>query len=307
MTYGLTVAAFVLIYAIFALGLNLQLGYTGIVNFGYVAFVAIGAYASALLTVDQGWPIWAAWGAATLLAAISSLPLGALTLRLGGDYFAIVTLGFSELVVLFILNQRGLTRGAVGVTGIPRPFAAIGPIGSSELLLAIIAAVLGVVVLVSWRISHSPLGRVLRAIQANETAAQALGKNTAHFKVMVLVIGSGIAGLAGALYAHWLQYVSPGQFTPDVTFDTFIALILGGMGSLAGPILGAFLLILFLQGTTILPDYIPFLSARELASVRFMIVGLVLVLLMLFRPSGLLGGTGRRVLTRKGTDGSSGR
>lgn len=294
MTYFLTVAAFGLIYAILALGLNLQMGYTGIVNFGYVAFVAIGAYTSALLTVDLHWPMAGAWAAATLLPALASLPLGLLTLRLGGDYFAVVTLGFSQVVVLIILNERWLTRGALGVVGIPKTFAAAGPLLSTELMLAVIAAVLGAVLLLVWRVAHSPLGRLLRAIQSNEAAAQALGKNTAHFKVSVLVIGSGIAGLAGALYAHWVQYISPEQFTPDVTFNTFIALILGGVGSLAGPVIGAFVLILFLQGTILLPDYIPFVSVSQLAAIRFMVIGALLVLLMLFRPEGILGGTRTR-------------
>lgn len=290
MTYFLTVAAFGLIYAILALGLNLQMGYTGIVNFGYVAFVAIGAYASALLTVDLHWPIAAAWAAAAVLPAIASLPLGLLTIRLGGDYFAVVTLGFSQVVVLVILNERWLTRGALGVTDIPKLFAGTGPAHSTELMLAVIAGVLVAVLLLIWRVSHSPLGRLLRAIQANEAAAQALGKNTAHFKVTVLVIGSGIAGLAGALYAHWVQYISPEQFTPDVTFNTFIALILGGVGSLVGPVVGAFVLIAFLQGTILLPDYLPFVSVNQLAAIRFMVIGALLVLLMLFRPEGILGG-----------------
>jgi branched-chain amino acid transport system permease protein len=294
MTYLLTIAAFGLIYAILALGLNLQMGFTGIVNFGYVAFVAIGAYTSALLTVDYGWPIVPAWIVATVLPALASIPLGLLTIRLGGDYFAIVTLGFSQLVLLFILNEREVTRGAVGVVGIPKPFAAAAPLLSTELMLGVIAAVLGAVLLLIWRIAHSPLGRLLRAIQASEAAAQALGKNTAHCKVAVLAIGSAIAGLAGALYAHWVQYISPEQFSPDVTFNTFIALILGGVGSLVGPILGAFVLIVFLQGTILLPDYVDFLSVSQLAAIRFMVVGALLVLLIVFRPEGLLGGSRRR-------------
>ena len=294
MTYLLTIAAFGLIYAILALGLNLQMGFTGIVNFGYVGFVAIGAYTSALLTVDFGWPIVLAWIVATVLPALASIPLGLLTIRLGGDYFAIVTLGFSQLVLLFILNEREVTRGAVGIVGIPKPFAAAAPLLSSELMLGVIAVVLGAVLLLIWRIAHSPLGRLLRAIQANEAAAQALGKNTAHCKVAVLAIGSAIAGLAGALYAHWVQYISPEQFSPDVTFNTFIALILGGVGSLVGPILGAFVLIVFLQGTILLPDYVDFLSVNQLAAIRFMVVGALLVLLILFSPEGLLGGSRRR-------------
>jgi len=289
MSYGLTVFAFGLLYSMLALGLNLQMGYTGIVNFGYVAFVAIGAYTSAILSTGHGWPLPLAWLVATLLSAAASYPLGVVTIRLGGDYLAIVTLGFSQLVVLFILNQRDLTKGSLGITGIERPFAQFGPNASQWLTLLVIVIAVAAVAWLLWRIDHSPLGRLLRAIQANEATAQALGKNTTGYKILVLVIGSGIAGLAGALYASWVQYISPEQFSPDVTFNTFIALILGGVGSLFGPIVGAFVLLVFLKVTNILPDYLPFISANQMASLRFMLIGLLLVLVIIFRPNGLMG------------------
>jgi len=288
-SYLYTVVAFASIYAMLAIGLNLQMGLTGIVNFGYVAFVAIGAYTSAILTVGHGWPLVPAWIAAIALACAVSYPLGLLTIRLGGDYLAVVTLGFSELVALFILNERWLTRGAIGIVGIRKPFAAFGPAASTELSLLLIIALTALTTLLAWRIAKSPLGRLLRAIQANEAAVQALGKNTVSYKVLIFVIGSGIAGLAGALYAHWIQYISPEQFSPDVTFNTFIALILGGAGSLLGPIVGAAVLMLFLQGSVVLPDYVHFLNADQMAALRFMIIGLVLVLLITFRPNGIMG------------------
>ncbi|MGH7684003.1 MAG: branched-chain amino acid ABC transporter permease [Vulcanimicrobiaceae bacterium] len=289
MSYALTVAAFGLLYAMLALGLNLQMGYTGIVNFGYVAFVAIGAYTSAILTTSYGWSCPLAWAVATLLSAAASYPLGVLTIRLGGDYLAVVTLGFSQLIVLFILNERGLTKGSVGISGIARPFAQLGYGAAQALTLLIIVLAVFASAWMMWRLAHSPLGRLLRAIQANEAAAQALGKNTTGYKILVLVIGSGIAGFAGALYASWVQYISPEQFSPDVTFNTFIALILGGVGSILGPIIGAFVLIVFLQGTIVLPDYLPMISATQIAAMRFMLIGLLLIVLVLFRPNGLMG------------------
>lgn len=292
MSYALTVAAFGLLYAMLALGLNLQMGYTGIVNFGYVAFVAIGAYTSAILTTSHGWPWPLAWTVATLLSAAASYPLGVLTIRLGGDYLAVVTLGFSQLIVLFILNERGLTKGSVGISGIARPFAQLGYGPAQALTLLIIVVAMLASAWMIWRLAHSPLGRLLRAIQANEAAAQALGKNTTGYKILVLVIGSGIAGFAGALYASWVQYISPEQFSPDVTFNTFIALILGGVGSIFGPIVGAFVLIVFLQGTIVLPDYLPMISATQIAAMRFMLIGLLLIVLVLFRPNGLMGTIG---------------
>ncbi|TAM59783.1 branched-chain amino acid ABC transporter permease [bacterium] len=298
MTYVYTVIAFGLIYTMLALGLNLQMGFTGIINFGYVAFVAIGAYTSAILTVGHHWPMLAGWAAGTALAALASYPLGLLTIRLGGDYFAVVTLGFSELVLLFVLNQRNLTHGAIGITGIHRPFAMLGPQLSAPVTLVIIAALTALTTALIWQIGHSPLGRLLRAIQANDAAAQALGKNTVSYKVLVLVVGSAVAGLAGALYAHWVQYISPEQFSPDVTFNTFIALILGGVGSLLGPVIGAFVLIAFLQGSIVLQDYVHVLSANQQSALRFMIIGLALVLLIVFRPDGIMGRAKRKRAAR---------
>lgn len=289
MSYLSTVLAFGLIYGILATGLNLQLGLTGIVNFGYVAFVAIGAYTTALLTTSHHWPLPLAWLAAMLLAGVASYPLGLLTIRLGGDYFAIVTLGFSELVALVILNERWLTRGSLGITSIAKPFGEFGPALASTLSLLSIAVLTTLTVVLAWRIAHSPIGRLLRAVQDNEAAAQALGKDTVGYKVLIMAIGSSIAGLAGALYAHWVQYISPDQFTPDVTFNTFIALILGGVGSLFGPIVGAFVLMLFLQGSIALQDYVHGVSAEQFAALRFMLVGLALVILIIFRPHGILG------------------
>ena len=294
MTYVYTIIAFGLIYTMLALGLNLQMGFTGIINFGYVAFVAIGAYTSAILTVGCHWPMLAGWAAGTALAALASYPLGLLTIRLGGDYFAVVTLGFSELVMLFVLNERRLTHGAIGITGIHRPFAVLGSQLSAPVTLVVIAALTALTTYLIWQIGHSPLGRLLRAIQANDAAAQALGKNTVAYKVLVLVVGSAIAGLAGALYAHWVQYISPEQFSPDVTFNTFIALILGGVGSLLGPVIGAFVLIAFLQGSIVLQDYVHVLSADQQSALRFMIIGLALVLLIVFRPDGIMGKARRK-------------
>ena len=277
------------IYCLLALGLNLQWGYTGLINFGHVGFFAIGAYTSALLTTKLAWPIPAGFLAALILAGASAYPLGLVSIRLRTDYLAIVTLGFSEVVRAVLVNERWLTKGTQGLSYIPRPFGQL-PTGLSE--IAYLALVLGVSGAAFWmvrRLGRSPFGRTLEAIRENEEAAQSLGKYVASFKIRSFVIGAAIAGAAGALYAHYINYVVPEQFLPLVTFYVWMAVILGGSGSNRGAILGTLVLMLFLEGSRFAKDFIPFVSDVKLAALRFMAVGLGLILLLLYRPQGILG------------------
>ena len=277
------------IYCLLALGLNLQWGYTGLINFGHVGFFAIGAYTSALLTTQLAWPIPAGFLAALILAGASAYPLGLVSIRLRTDYLAIVTLGFSEVVRAVLVNERWLTKGTQGLSYIPRPFGQL-PTGLSE--IAYLALVLGVSGAAFWmvrRLGRSPFGRTLEAIRENEEAAQSLGKYVASFKIRSFVIGAAIAGAAGSLYAHYINYVVPEQFLPLVTFYVWMAVILGGSGSNRGVILGTLVLMLFLEGSRFAKDFIPFVSDVKLAALRFMAVGLGLILLLLYRPQGILG------------------
>jgi branched-chain amino acid transport system permease protein len=302
MNYAATVLAFILIYILLGEGLNLQLGYTGIFNFGYVAFFAIGAYTSALLTVHADVPLLIAWVAATLCAGIASIPLGLVSIRLGRDYLAIVTLGFSQVVGIFLLNERELTGGAGGVTGISRPFGALGEGVANAVGLVLLFAGVVAMTLILRRIAHSPLGRLLNGIRTSEAAAEAVGKDTLWYKTLAFVLGAGVAGLGGAMYAHWVQYISPDQFQPDVTFNVFMVLILGGVGTLGGPVVGSVVLIALLQGSLLLEPYVSFVSQAQLASLRFVAIGLVLLLFILYRPYGLLGsptGTARTERRRR--------
>jgi branched-chain amino acid transport system permease protein len=277
------------IYCLLALGLNLHWGYTGLINFGHVGFFAIGAYASALLTTQLAWPIPAGFVAAVILAGASAYPLGLVSIRLRTDYLAIVTLGFSEVIRAFLVNERWLTKGTQGLSYIPRPFGQL-PTGLNEaVFLLLVLAILAAAFWMVRRLGRSPFGRTLEAIRENEEAAQSLGKNVASFKIRSFVIGAAIAGAAGSLYAHYINYVVPEQFLPLVTFYVWMAVILGGTGSNRGVIIGTLVLMLFLEGSRFAKDFIPFVSDVKLAALRFMAVGLGLILLLLYRPQGILG------------------
>ncbi len=277
------------IYCLLALGLNLHWGYTGLINFGHVGFFAIGAYTSALATTALAWPIPAGFVAAVALAGASAYPLGLVSIRLRTDYLAIVTLGFSEVIRAFLVNERWLTKGTQGLSYIPRPFQQL-PTGLNEVVFLIVVLLL--LAAAFWmvrRLGRSPFGRTLEAIRENEEAAQSLGKYVASFKIRSFVIGAAIAGAAGSLYAHYINYVVPEQFLPLVTFYVWMAVILGGSGSNRGVILGTLVLMLFLEGSRFVKDFIPFVSDVKLAALRFMAVGLGLVGLLLYRPQGILG------------------
>lgn len=287
--YLVTISITILIYLLLASGLSLQYGFTGLINFGHVGFFAIGSYTSALLSL-KGVPIPLSMMCAVVLAAASAYPLGMVALRLRGDYLAIVTLGFSESVRMVIQKEEWLTRGVHGVPGIPRMFGDWA--GSSAdlwilgaLVVANSVALYGTLVLV-----RSPFGRVIGAIRDNEIAVQALGKDPARFKTRSLMIGGGLAGLAGAFQSHYLTFISPEQFVPLITFYVWIAIIIGGVGRLSGVVIGTVILLGFLEGSRFLRDFVGGVSEVQLASVRFWIIGMCLICVMLYRPQGVFGG-----------------
>ena len=293
--YLVAIAIFGAIYVLLTLGLTLQYGLTGLVNFGHVGFFAIGAYASAIVSM-QGVPLPLSFAAAAALAALAAWPLGLVALRLRDDYFAVVTLGFSETVRLALTSEKWLTNGVQGIPGIPRSFAGLG-VGLPGALatLAAITLVCAAAALILRRITRSPFGRAIEAIRDNEEALKALGKDPARFKMQVLALGAALAGVAGAFYAHYITYLSPDQFIPLVTFYVWMAMIMGGVGRVSGAVVGALLLMLFLEGTRFLRDIAPdMISAVDMASVRLGAVGLALILFTLFRPQGLMGDYTRR-------------
>ncbi|MBD2751129.1 branched-chain amino acid ABC transporter permease [Microvirga sp. BT688] len=286
--YFIAIGIIALIYVILSLGLTLQYGLTGLINFGHVGFFAIGAYTSALLAL-KGVPLVLSFAAAAALAGLAAWPLGLVSLRLRDDYFAIVTLGFSEVVRIVITSEGWLTNGVQGLPGIPRLYEGLG---GSAAQLAVLVTVLAVTLVGTWiirRIAGSPFGRLIEAIRDNEEAVQALGKDPARFKIQVLVVGAALAGIAGAFYAHYITYIVPDQFIPLVTFYVWMAIIMGGVGRVSGAIVGTAILMLFLEGSRFLRDIVPGVSEVDMASVRIGAVGLLLVLFIMYRPQGLMG------------------
>ncbi|ACL56538.1 branched-chain amino acid ABC transporter permease [Methylobacterium nodulans] len=286
--YLAAIAIIALIYMLLSLGLTLQYGLTGLINFGHVGFFAIGAYASALLAL-KGVPVPLGFAAAALLAGLAAWPLGLVALRLRDDYFAIVTLGFSEVVRIVVTSERWLTNGVQGLPGIPRLYPGLtGPAAQGATLATVLAVTLAAVWMIR-RIAASPFGRLIEAIRDAEEAVTALGKDPARLKVQVLVVGAGLAGIAGAFYAHYITYIVPEQFVPLVTFYVWMAMIMGGVGRVSGAVVGTAILMAFLEGSRFLRDLVPGISEVDMASVRIGVVGLLLILFVMFRPQGLMG------------------
>lgn len=287
--YLAAVGIVALIYMLLTIGLNLQYGYTGLINFGVVAFFGIGAYASALLTL-AGWPLLPAFLVAIGVAAIAAYPIGLLSLRLSDDYLAVVTLGFSEVVRLLIQQEQWLTKGVQGLPGIPRMFGSLGVGKYADLAtLGVLVLCNGAAVALMVHLVRSPYGRLIQAIRDDEVAVEAIGKDPRRYKVQVFMLGAGLAGLAGAFYAHFITYLSPEQFLPLVTFYVWIAMIIGGTGRTSGAVAGSLILMVFLEGSRFARDWIPGVSEVQMASVRLAIVGLALILFTLYRPQGLMG------------------
>lgn len=355
------------LFALFGLGLNLQWGFTGLINFGHIAFMTLGAYTTVLLSL-KGVPLLVSAGAGAIVAALLGLIIGFATLRLREDYLGIVTIGTGELIRLVVNNQDlpvGDTwvSGAFGVQSYPIPlstepnlFVRLVMIGLLTLLAAvtfftlwrwirttqisrttdlgkrttskqefasrlgvgIVLAVLAAAIYISgviglynynpkavlmlvlllilafvyWRLEilvRSPWGRILKAIREDEEIPKALGKNVFWYKLQSLMLGGAIAGIAGAFFAWQLSAIYPDNFQPQITFDTWIMVILGGSGNNVGTILGAVIFFSYDALTReVLPRIVPLDEAR-LGAFRIMVIGLILMVLMIWRPQGILG------------------
>ena len=287
--YLVAVGIVALIYMLLTVGLNLQYGYTGLINFGVVAFFAIGAYTSALLTL-HGWWLVPAFVAAMVLGGIVAYPIGLLSLRLSDEYLAVVTLGFSEVVRIVIQQEEWLTKGVQGLPGIRRMFSFMGVGGYADVaILAVLAACNVAAIGLMLHLVRSPYGRLIQAIRDDEVAVEALGKDPRRLKVQVFMLGGAMAGVAGAFYAHFITYLSPDQFLPLVTFYVWIAMIIGGTGRTTGAVAGSLLLLVFLEGSRFARDFVPGVSEVQMASVRLALVGLALILFTLYRPQGIMG------------------
>jgi branched-chain amino acid transport system permease protein len=293
-------ACVVLILAIVTLGLNLQWGFTGLFNAGVVGFYAIGGYTHAILTAapapghlgNLGWPWAAGVVAAMAVTALAAWAIGALTIRLRGDYLAIASFGIAVTIQLVTLNWQSLTGGPNGLTRIARPgggwFETPGAFNAFH--LALLGVVVSLIYLALERMLRSPWGRVLRAIREDETAAVALGKSAHRFRLEAFVIGSTLMGLAGALYVGFIGFVSPFDFLPILTFQVWAMLLVGGSGNNRGAVLGTLVVwgIWTASGVAV-TKLVPPSHAAQGAAVQVILIGVALVAVLLARPRGLIG------------------
>jgi len=274
--YVLHLAILAGIYIILTLSLNLIIGYAGQVSLGHAAFYGIGAYASALVSLHWHFPFPAAVLAAILGAGLCGFALGLPTLRLKEDYLAIVTLGFGVIVDLVFLNLD-ITGGPDGLPGIPPPsFSGLSLREPWQYLILVVLAVL-LVLVATYRLVDSYHGRALRAIRDHEITAQVMGINTPAYKVLIFTLAAALAGLAGSLYTHYITFINPESFGLHTSILILTMVVLGGMGSIAGSVLGAVIL-------TILPEML-----RQAHAYQDLIYGGLLVGLLILRPAGILG------------------
>lgn len=296
-------------YGVFALGIQLNVGTTGIFNFGQAGFMAAGSYAMGIMVVRWDVPFWLAILGGIGVAVVAGVLVGLPSLRLRADYFAISTLAFSEIVRYLADNWDGLTGGNLGLFGYTdswnelsaRIDGWLGHLGIAPrfllpLLLVNLALFLALAAFVSLLV-RSPWGRVLNAIREDEDAARALGKNTFLYKLQSLSLSAALAALAGYMLAINISILSPANFDPVLTAYGYVIVILGGLGSYFGVVLGSFFLIFLLEATRYLE--LPLSDAR-VAALRFMIVGLVLMALVVFRPQGIFGKREELILRARG-------
>lgn len=279
--YFLQLIILALIWVVLAQGQNLIQGFTGYVSIAQAGFMGIGAYSSALMSVKLGWPVWATIAAAPLTTALLAVLAGYPSLRVKGHYFAIVTLAYNMVIFIVLMTWGSLTGGEAGLSNVPRPpDVALGPLAWSlsdragYYYLVLLAAVLATAVCALML--HSRVGRVLLAIRQNEALVEAMGVQAWRYKLMAFVVSASLAGLAGALYAHFIGFLNPDAFGVDHSLNAILAVILGGSGTLAGPVVGSFAVVF-------LPEYL-----RVAETYRLVSYGLVLVLATIFMPRGLV-------------------
>ncbi len=299
---------FALLYIMLALGLNIVVGYAGLLDLGYIAFYAVGAYLYALLAsphFGMHLPFWILLPLGAGVAGIFGVLLGAPTLRLRGDYLAIVTLGFGEIIRIFLTNLNA----PVNITNGPQGVNLIDPISLGGFSFSQSHTLFGItvpgvynyyylflaltlfIVFVSLRLQNSRIGRAWVAIREDEVAAEAMGINTRNIKLLAFAMGASFAGVSGGLFAGFQGFISPESFNLFESVIVLCMIVLGGMGNIAGVILGALLLTIFPEALRYLGELQAYLFGRVLvdpADLRMLIFGLALILVMLFRPAGLL-------------------
>ncbi len=306
-----------IIYILAAIGLNLHIGYTGLLNFGQVGFMAVGAYGLGISTYTYDLPLWIGIIVGLLAGALFALLLGIPTLRLRSDYLAIVTIAAAEIIRLMVRYQgwRDWSGGTNGLNGFANDFQEWNPLPSSkrygfqigpldlkfsggdiwEIAIGWVLILLGVALM--WRITNSPWGRVIKSIREDEDAARALGKSVFSFKIQSLIIGGLFGTVAGMFFALSNNSVQPDNYGRPVTFFALTIAIIGGLGRVWGPVVGGVIFWVLLQGVenvlrqAVANEHLPtsIIDGVQVGQVRFMMVGIGLMLLMVFRPQGVFG------------------
>ena len=302
-----------IVFGLAAVGINMQFGYTGLLNFGQAAFMAVGGYAVAVTVVELGLNFWVGVLIGLVGAVILALILGIPTLRLRADYLAIVTIAAAEIVRLLLRSvtfkeffggsdgQNHFSSGFFALSPLPDELVLrIGPVSldDNQLFVLIVGwAILLLSCLLVWLLVRSPWGRVLKGIREDEDAVRSLGKNVYLYKMQALVLGGLFGAIAGFVYAVGNEAVSPDFFGNDTTFFAYAILILGGAARVFGPVLGTVIFWAIIQGTDVFlrsaidvgVPVISLMTGTQAAVIRFMLVGLGIMLLMIFRPQGILG------------------
>jgi len=305
LAYLVSFAIMATIYAVFSLGLNIQWGYTGLFNIGIAGFFAIGAYMSSLITMPKPSGTYAEYvdvlfalnlpfpigllGAGVVCGIIAYL-IGIPTLKLGEDYLAIATIGIAETVRLIFNNEQWLANGPRGLAGLPQPLSGLVEARFyNYIYLMIVILILVILYLATERAIRSPWGRVLRAIREDEVSASMSGKKISSFKMQAFVFGAMVMGIGGALYAHYTKAISPDVFTPLYgTFIIWVMVIAGGSGNNKGVILGAFVVWAIWIGTQFITNFLPYTLKARAPYIRFLIIGILLEIILLYRPRGCL-------------------
>jgi len=290
------------IYLILTVSLNIQYGYVGIINFGVVAFFMVGAYTSAVLTVDApgqfesyigGWslPIPLGWAAGAVAAVVLALIVALPVIRLREDFLAIATIAVAEILRTVSNGVDGFLNRGEGFFGIPAPL--IGVTDERDIyrwiILGILVAAAAAALIIAYLISTSPWGRALRAVRDNETTGRAVGKNVTALKLQAFVVGAAMSGFAGAVYAHYIRAISPGSFLDlPFTFLVWTMLIVGGVGRYSGAVVGTIIVGTIWYGMDLLQGYLPDVDTQYFFALRHFLVGGLIVLFILFRPKGIL-------------------
>ena len=284
MEYLLHILILIGIYVILSVSLNLIVGFAGLLSIAHAAFYGVGAYVAALLALKFHSPFLANIVCAVILSGLLGAVVGVPSLRIRDDYFAIATFAFQVITFSIMNNWVAFTGGPMGLPGIPQPAIFGWGITTHYDFLIVILVLCIVTLWISHKIVSSPFGRVLKAIREDEVFAQAMGKNVASYKVLIFVIGAGMASVAGVMYAYFISFIDPTSFTIMESIFIISIVIIGGAGNIWGSVLGAAVLV-------ILPEALRFLGMPSsiAANMRQIIYGALLVIFMLFRPQGFIG------------------